>query len=243
MATININEIHPHAGAIWQRVLSIWVTYVPNETWAFTSTLSAVTIGSQDVVLVTITVDDGTDVTNYNMAQADTPYISGSGRIPLEYMGNRPGFADMPPVIQSQYGARDAYADFEATAWLAKKRMIVASTGFDYVGQTDAYNVNFFPSISARTFVAIYNSGYGQWVSVQSISFNHNDPTYAPYEERPTYQPNMLAQSGVASSGGGSIDIAPVVAALNEIAMIDVTYSANNGATTFSMRGKVRTGS
>jgi hypothetical protein len=44
----------------------------------------------------------------------------------------------------------------------------------------------------------------------------------------------------LAGGGGGSVDLAPVVAALQDIALMDVDYVANNGSTTWSMRGRVR---
>lgn len=42
------------------------------------------------------------------------------------------------------------------------------------------------------------------------------------------------------TGGGGDSGTAEIVAALNDIALIDVDYTANNGGTVFSLRGKVR---
>lgn len=43
------------------------------------------------------------------------------------------------------------------------------------------------------------------------------------------------------TGGGGELDTGAIVAALNDIALIDVDYTANNGGAVWSMRGKVRT--
>jgi hypothetical protein len=44
----------------------------------------------------------------------------------------------------------------------------------------------------------------------------------------------------VSGGGGGSIDLTPVVTALNDIATMDADYTANNGGAIWTMRGRVK---
>lgn len=232
--------LHPHAGSVWVKACQLWAYYVENETWTLNYAWTVFSNGSENFRTLKIIIDDTTIVTNYWLILADTPVIETNGQHSPDYVGSRPGFASAPPVKQFTYGARDTIVDYTTNMHTIRLQLFTYCTGRSEEAQQYVDGNSYNGWVHFRTWSVLYKAYVGAFVLVDQVCVQHGD-IKAAFDAAPD-NPYMLGQQGTTSGsgGGGTIDITPIVEALQDIALIDYDLAINNGATMFSVRGKVR---
>jgi hypothetical protein len=230
------------AGAAWSAVAALWSSYVPHEDWSWSYTFGTGAFGPTNFLKVTVAIVKPDDTYNYNYIIVDTPIVSGGrGAGPVSYVISQPGWSTNAPPVLFTYGGRTSLDDYQTNVHPLKRDLVYACTnvaaatdwrfdgGGGYIGE-----------VEYKTWGMLYLDFAGPVLALDQIMVDSN-PEYPRIPDASLANPLQLGRPGC-PSGGGSVDLAPVVAALQEIALIDVDYTANNGGTIFSMRGKVRAG-
>jgi len=233
--------LHPHAGSLWIKACQIWADYVENETWTFNYAWTVFSSGSQDFRTLKIIIDDTTIVTNYWLILADTPVIETNGQHAPDYVGSRPGFAAAPTVKQFEYGARDTISDYTTYMHTIRMQLFTYCTGRSEEAQQYVDGNSYNGWIHFRTWSVLYKAYVGAFVLVDQVCVGHGD-IKAAFDTAPD-NPYMLGQQGNTggSGGGAAIDLAPVVAAIEDLSLVDWTIDLDNGAVSWSAHGKART--
>jgi hypothetical protein len=227
-------ELHPNIGSVWQRGLQLWDLYATGTytNWAHSYN------GSYDDRSWDITVtnpDESTDT--FTLIAMDMPEgFTGA----LTYLSANPGFhATLTKVYPNPIAdGSSPWAAYRNKVWNWRLDIWAKYTGAlaDLQNEDDTgtrYGITTrFIFISHFKNLAVVLDGSGiLW----------GTPTVDVFVGYPT---DFVGASpiaiGAAPSGGGSIDVTPIVEALNEIALIDVTYTVNNGKAAITVRGKVQ---
>jgi hypothetical protein len=215
--------------------MTIWDQYAQGTytafSWAYTSG------GPYRQWTITVTNPD-TSTDTYLLVGLDCEV---SARPPLPYIVGSPGFRSPPPraypfLLPDGNQARYQYRD---GMWNLRKDIINRYGGSSISGEDEDQTSGSYDVDTHYWFGAYKRSDGMVIVDASGISYGTLDAgtTYA-------YPSDFVGSSmpvALSAGGGGAVDLTPVVDALNDIALIDVDYTANNGATIFSMRGKVRT--
>jgi hypothetical protein len=223
----------PHAGAIWTQALQLWDDYAQGTytTWAYAVaptggmfgykiTVGLPAGGTDDYTLVDLSVRDG-----YQQA--------------VSYLMQLPGWRAQlnkpyPDTLPDGHGAlgkfQDLLRNFRRQIWLTHCSASPAHS-IDGVGDS-AFGLNMYTSTDVMQ--------RGLLLVTDTIEFAYGTMDADTLVAYPTDGIGMETGSVVGGSSGGSVDLTPVVDALEDIATMDVEYQANNGGAVWSMRGKVR---
>lgn len=235
MAVITYEQYYPDIGKMWPDIVTLWTSYVQVDTLSWSTGLT--TVSGRRVLGVTI--DDGTDQTTYNfwdLAMAATQKYRAVDMV------NLPGWMTPPPVMLSVYGSRVTSIDYTTTLWALRAFFYTwycsASVA---VNAAHTYAVS-PPGANAFMKYIVWDEQFANGVDFLTLAvFDRTANAGFPGDVNPTAGARTPSVPVIGGSTGKQIDLAPVVAALNEIALIDVDYTANNGGAVWSMRGKVRT--
>lgn len=226
MAVTEIPEYHPHAGAVWARAIDLLseATLDEDKTFGFSIALEA---GFRQL---RIGVTLAGDVSLYKLNDLGTPDTE---KYNVEYVATLTGIRKMPPVFPKFAGARNTldfwigYAGNMRKAWLEECVGWTSTIidGLDYTVTPPA----------TRLVGDIWRCTKGLHFAVDWIMAAANSGT-APvaYEgSQPEFQGQpALAPVLVIGSGGGSVDLTPVVTAINDNTRRDVQTTIDNGAIT-----------
>ena len=241
--SIDVKEIHPHAGSVWQRACGLWGEYVQHDTWTWDNTWGSQTFSGQAFLQLLITIIQTDDTYNYFLVLNDTPLADSYGRNTPNYIVATPGFTSLPPVRANSYGARNTMTSWHDSLHPIHIGLIRYGSGAPYEDHEYSTGGGYIDPQNERNFGTMFFTYQGSFFFADVVQIWAAGAEWNPAGGQPTMNPYEQNNSPSAGSGIDASAIKTIVAALNEIAMIDTTYSANNGATTFSMRGKVRTGS
>jgi hypothetical protein len=156
----------------------------------------------------------------------------------LTYLVSAPGFQNplpealpalMPDTTDSWRAFRDGPIAFRQAMFANYCNAAQDSYGHDATGTRYGVAVTFFPFTYYRGLTVVSDN---MTVLTGTLTADTSDgpPTDGLGEGVPM---------AVSSGGGGGTDITPLIAPLQDIALRDVSYSFNNGATIFNARGKV----
>lgn len=226
----------PHAGACWLRAVELWRQATANNAqtpyWTVGSSnghrfLEAGNIASGVVSSETLV----------DMSCPDTEVYS------FEYVQQLAGIRAMPVVFNKGGGATELVQKYMDVVAFARQAWMALITGWTTT-LIAGYDFNTtLPPI--RTIQQIWAVKKGikvgtDWIVAQgsTTTVAAGNPTQAVSAN--TGQPSLSPAMVVSSGGVG--DLTEIVEALNDIALRDVDYVANNGSTVFSMRGRVNAG-
>lgn len=234
MATTIVKEYYPHAGLVWSRTIDLLVIYLTTVGMGFAWEVA--TEGGYYRVMINLTV--GADTTSYRLIDLDHPvgefYSFG-------YFFTLPGIFKSPPVLPKERGTFQTILLWDIQAQLLRALFVetLLNCTYTFLDGEDLTVAN--PPTIMRTLIARVRKALHIGVDQVSCATAGDgaDPGYIgtqpDFQGAPMAPPMMIV-----GGGGGTVDTAPIVAALNDIALIDVDYTANNGGTVFSLRGKVR---
>lgn len=233
MATITNTEYYPHVGQVWKRAVQLWEVYLQDATLAWSSSLTAV----NSKMALTVTLAGPVDTTIYRLSDVN----HASGRVyGLDFIFTLPGMMYMPKVLEASYGARVTKTEFGNKISNLRASAIAQWTqGTQIQTGTGSFNV-FNPTGEVTWSVQTYRLDFMVVQDAMNLFTVASTVTDTfPGGENPT---QGVSRQSVTLAGGSSApqDNTAIVAALNDIAMIDVSYTANNGGAVWSMRGKVR---
>lgn len=237
MATINKYELHPNLGSVWNRAVNLWAQYVIDDTWTFAFTNTSHNVGFATLEVLQITINDGTDDNVYWLILNDT-YTILPHKPPL-CITNQSGFYSTPPILAATYGTRTTLADADTN--LKGMRELIWTTWTES-GINVAQSFNGLSNLTGSSCTVWTRTVYSgmqmvaDWNSCQVANLSSAIQIYNGND--------LMSGAGhaailVAGPQPAPLDITPVVDALEDIASVDVTYTANNGGAVWSMRGKV----
>jgi hypothetical protein len=237
MATFNL--VAQHAGELWAWLMGQWPAVAAEDTSSIGFSYTGITFGSKTYLQIQIEINTTAGDNFYFITLLDTQWTGSNATLPMHYVASLPGWNTVPPFVQESVGARDNNAYFRTHLWEIKKTVFSFCT--DGVVQTDENIVSGIAgaNTNTQTYYAAFQCGAVVCIVMQQAFMKNTGSTYDPLNGSSMYNAYSEGNPGAGSAGGGSVDLTPVVAALNDIAMIDVDYTANNGSAVFSMRGKV----
>jgi hypothetical protein len=222
----------PTMGALWLQVLALWDQYATGTftSWSFaTHNVSgfygkAITVGLSG---------GGTDV--HQLVALDCPT---SGVVPLAYALSCPGWRNPPPNVYP-----DTLPDGGSCVTKYSVGPVALRTNWlsNVCGATIGVVDNDFagPAFGVSNTIFYFDVSFGLQIMVDATGVMHGTLAADGLLAYPgDYVGSSVPVAG--GGGGGSVDLGPVVDALEDIATMDVEYQANNGGTVWSMRGKVR---
>lgn len=234
MATTIIKEYYPHAGAVWSRAIDLVTTYLTTVGMAMAWEVS--TESGYHRLLINLT--EGPDTNSYRLFDLDHPATE---FYTFNYFFTLPGIHKSPPILPKERGTFSVLNLWDAQMQLMRFLFVetLLNCTYTYLGTGEFTQAN--PPTLLKTLDARVRKGLNLGFD-QVCCATANDGAPAEYIGA---QPNFQGQPNgypaqIIGGGGSAIDTAPIVAALNDIALIDVDYVANNGGVVFSLRGKVR---
>jgi hypothetical protein len=235
VTTTTYEEWHPHAGSVWSRFIGLWAAYVVDTT--LTLTLSTPNVSSCKSIQFSTT-----NGTNTNVYQLVDGQANSSNLQELARTLSLPGCNTVPPVLELTYGARTTVDDWKANVRDFRWDQFVYNWCQPSQGsrRDDDWNTAF---TSGKIYQSYKTLKFAQVAVIDStcITLGPQTSTKYYYNSQPTCNGGLVEPIIVAGAGGGgSVDLAPVVDAIEELALVDYSLSLNNGASVFSMRGKVR---
>jgi hypothetical protein len=181
---------------------------------------------------------NGTDTTVYKLVDGSAYTVNPT---PAQQLISFPGWSVMPPVVQPSYGARDARADWHTNMIGARRDLIWYNWVQPAMGteRFDNYNINYD---SGGVDVRYWTVKYDNTVLLDSTFLNYATQTSTDYlyNNRPICDGSHYDAPVTYSSGGGSVDLAPLVTAVEDLSFIDETFTINNGASMYTVRGRMR---
>jgi hypothetical protein len=233
LATIEVTEWHPDIGSVWARVVSLWTAYVVDITLSWTSATEIVNTHHS----VIVTVVGATDTNIYHVVDGAAPSIDAQQ---ILFVQSRSGWLFFPGVLEPTYGGRTTSTDWVTNIQALREDMWSAwcSAALTSVS-TLSYNLNGFGGVALiKYFVVQYDSTFFIDWTVVTVKAQTSSEFY--FQSRPVSTGQLAPSQVVVGGSSAAADLTPVVAALNDIALIDVDYQANNGGDIFSLRGRVR---
>lgn len=225
----------PNAAAIFLSAVQLWQEFASGTytSWSWVSAPDSGHIG----IKVTVGLSGGGTDDHTFISLAD--YLGEAA--PVSYPMQLPGWRMAPvgPYPATLPSGDNCVASFGAVRSLKQTLYeLVTGAGLDHQYNTDTAAVY---GITLHFWVWVHLHDLG--VTVDSVGVLYGTATIDGLAGVPTdvigadQSPVTLAQSG----SGGSIDLTPVVAALEDIATREIDYSANQGGEVWSLVGKVRT--
>jgi len=234
MTTTTYEEWHPHLGSIWTRFIGLWQDYVQDTT--LTLTLSTPNVGSNKALQVQIA--GGTDTNIYQLVDG----AAGSSRLgDIARTLSLPGMATVPKVLEQSYGARTTVTDWNTNVRDFRWDQVVYNWIQPSQGtlRTDSWNTAF---TSGQIYQAYKVLKQNQIAVIDStcLTVAPQTTTKYYYNSIPPCNGALIEPAPAIAGGGGSVDLQPVVDAIEELSFIDQTFTINNGADMFSVRGRIR---
>lgn len=228
-----------HAGALWQAIAALWADYVSHTDWTWAYSVESGTPGSVSVLTVKITIVKPDDTYIFKYFACDTILVSATrGRQPVGYVLSRPGFNASPIPVLSTYGSRTTITDYASNVHEMKKTLVYNATDIAAAAE-HSYDAGDYAigSLTSKTWMVVYQDLTGPVVMVEQIAV-YDTPEYPLV---PDANPQNPIGTGIPGcpSGGGSVDTSGIVAAIEELVLVDRDIFVNNGASIFSVRGKV----
>ena len=222
-------------GAVWQSCMALWDQYASGSftAWAYARNNidpmkgEKITVGLPAGGTDTYTYLDPTSRTGERQSLLYLMQAPG-WRSPLTkcYPNPLPDASAMPGAFQS--GPRNLRRDMVLN-WCVTSPDASTNDGFGPVF-----------GINGEYYLDVYVDEL--CVATDVIGVYYGTPTISGMQG----YPSDFVGSGIvvmpSAGGGGSVDLTGVIAAINNVATTDVTYTANNGGAVWSMRGMVRAG-
>jgi len=234
VTTTTIKELHPHIGSVWARAVSLWSTWVADSTLTFAQT----TGGDGSRRYVQITTSDGTDTTVWKLVDDGT---QASAQVPVPWVAGRPGWQTMPTMQLPTQAGRTTL-----TEWRNKMAPLRNEIWENWCGAVlgDAVQQsNYLSYEDFQSDIDYFTVRFNPFIILDALSLITGTPTATTYYYNGTPHSYPLATEVptiYSAGGGGSVDLDPLVEAVQDLSFVDYTFSTNNGANMFSMRGKVR---
>lgn len=237
MALIETNEYFPNAGLVWSRASQALWAMAQVEGRIFDWRI--LTVGTRTVLQV-----DQIFSGNTNRISLFDQGKRAAEKYPLDYIFLLSGIKSGPVVLPKITGFARNVIDYGLPFMKAMREAYLAEiSGWT---PTLIQNVDFTTDdpatrIAGAVWSVVKDNHYQvDWLVVQA---QDSTPVITGYVNSTPEGLGLpaLGPSAVVGGAGAEIDLAPIVAALNDIALIDVDYTANNGGAVWSMRGKVRT--
>lgn len=230
MATTTILLAGP--GAVWLKAIDLWYGVVTGTytawtyAWTpdgdfrvFTITVTNPDTSTDDFVLVDILEGNGND-------QTLTSFVASPGfRNPLPYALPE----TMPDSSDTWRAFRDGPIAFRQAMFGNYCDASMDTYGHDATGTRYGVYVTFFPFTYYRGLTVVSDC-----MTVMTGTMTADQASGPPSDG--VGASTITAPAG---AGGGSTDITPLIGPLQDIALRDVSYSFNNGATIFNCNGKV----
>jgi hypothetical protein len=149
--------------------------------------------------------------------------------------------ATVPKVLEPSYGARTTVTDWNTNVRDFRWDYVIYNWIQPSQGslRTDSWNTAF---TSGQIYQAYKVLKQNQIAVLDStcLTVAPQTTTKYYYNSTPPCNGALVEPAAAVSGGGGSVDLDPLVAAVEDLAMVDYSFSLNNGASVFNMRGKVR---
>jgi hypothetical protein len=240
MASIIEKAIFSDIGAVWAFFVAKWNQYVEGATFDLGFTYTDISWGGEGYRASIFIISDGTDDHEFWCLIANAPIYSGYGRNAVHDAIASRGMDTMPAVSTRVVGARDNYHSWTTKAWEYKKQLVKFATGYDtfdtVISVRYQYDGGTLTGVQTATFLTQTQAA----VMTQLVSMKGETPgEWYPSGDVPA---ETAAQVGAASaaSGGGTVDLTPLVDAVDNLSFVDQTFTINNGADMFTVRGRIR---
>lgn len=235
MATTTYTEWHPHIGSVWQRSVALWESYIGNS--AITWTQAVNTLNGHRCVQITLT--GSPDTTVYVLVDDS---LRSTSTMRIIDVASSAGWRTMPKVQPASQAGRTTLTDFDAKLVALRRLIWPAWTNCALGSEASATAVpnNAPDEIDLFYFTVRFDALF--FLDQLTISLFTETTTSYFYNGQQVCDgatdPRFNTVGG--SSGGSTVDLTPVVDAIEDLALVDYSLSLNNGASVFSMRGKVR---
>lgn len=237
MPAIEINEIHPNGGSVWQRAVQIWEQYVVEDTW----TLAASCVFHAGLGTVLMQVDDGTDVTSRYLIMGDAL----DGSVLASGWWSQAGWRYMPGAKLATYGARNTQAN-----WLAKMVELRRSM-YGFFAAASAVGTLLTDDLALPLESAVVKISHWVWQERMTVGTDTLCcPVYTPSATYEWYADRVGNEgvlpdgsvSIVAGGGGSAVDLGPLTTALEDIAAKEISYSYNSNGSVFNSTARMFVG-
>lgn len=238
MATTTTNILCPNVGAAWANVLGIWTNLITLSGISIATSLIT-NLGMRGIQIYSVGAVD-TNIYNNFCADIDAT----ATKVPMPYVLSAPGWRAVPKTLPETSTSGNTKLLFENILVPIRTQILTSWCGATQ--QALVTTTNTFPNVTGYAlhqyearYVCVMQSaldGYSLTTKTPAVTLiNANDAQ--------TTDGLLCGQPGMVV--GGTINeavLAPLVAAVEACALIDVDYSANNGGSIFSLRGRVKTG-
>lgn len=234
MAVIATTLYYQDVGKIWQRVLTLWVSYLQTATKINWIRSLDVSTGYRAVV---ITVTQGANTLIDTMVDMGLP---SSLKYPTDYLMSLPGWMTFPQALSPSFGAKVTASEFTATL-AATREFIIEQFSTASLIASNTLNWTMNP-VSAQAYIhyTIWqeNARAGtDWMTL--VTATTTPASLFGAGINPLEAGRTPSVPVIGATGPSEEQWAALVAALNDIALRDVDYTANNGSAIFSLRGRV----
>lgn len=236
MADITTTEYFPDVGQLWARVVALWEYYVQNTTSSWIVYYSAVSSCRAATVIWT----EGGDDLYHQLLDIS---LAGSGKRRVDDIISAPGFSTAPKTLLTSYGSHSPGTDWAGTLWFARNKIIENWSNAEQL--LDNQQSWTLAPMSGTSYIrtSVWRERNVALADTSTLTtWDGASGAEIAGGQNPAFPGKTPSVPVIGGGGGGSVDLAPVVEALQDIALRDVDYQANNGSTVFTMRGRVNVG-
>jgi hypothetical protein len=186
----------------------------------------------------TQTINDGTDNVLYQLVDCNT---LNPDRIGITAFFALPNISKCPKFMATTVGARTPANEFGLFA-STNRRIFVSNWigGSNLTAQSASNSVSVGITVTATIASTVYTVQLLAHADILILTTGTVTATVTNSAEANLSDEPVPGSTTSYGGSGGTVDTDAIVAALNDIALIDVEYTANNGGAIWSMRGKVR---
>jgi len=227
MATIETQEWYPHAGAMWARLIDLFTECVLDDTKTFGYDFYTVSSYRAEVPIINVGGD------SYHYVLIDMGMLS-ADKYSWDHFWTLPGIKKTPPVLPKLAGSRNTLDYWNTKIPNIRSDFVARALGNTYtmLDVPDYTYANPPTRIVGAVWACKKTLHYNVDMVLATAESDAGTAGYAGSTPDVNGAPALSPAQIVSSGGGGSVDLDPLVTAVNDLCRRDVQTSIDNGAIT-----------
>lgn len=238
MALIETRTVCANVGTAWAAFLNQWQTVL----LAGVGTVSGVVVNDLGVKTMRVVRAHPPDTNIWYFNCADI--LETAVNVPAPYVLGSPNWRRVPTLVADAVGAYNTRQFFEDHARAVRRAVFTSWCGATFIdGTRDSSAFTPMLGLLSYEYSDRYQLGPIMFTDAYSLQVTTTSTSFSLYGGAQTTDGLLAGSPSITVANGLSAqDIETISQGLQDIATVDFDYTANNGRSIFSMRGRVNAG-